>query len=31
MRGIDYEWLSRPDLYYDPTKKRLSTHKPKTV
>jgi len=31
MRGIDHEWHSRPDLYYDPEKRRLSTHKPKTV
>jgi hypothetical protein len=31
MRGIDREWHSRPDLYYDPEKKRLSTHKPKSV
>jgi len=31
MRGIDHEWHSRPDLYYDPEKKRLSTQRPKTV
>jgi hypothetical protein len=31
MRGIDHEWHSRPDLYYDPQKNRLSTHKPRTV
>jgi Uncharacterized conserved protein (COG2071) len=28
MRGIEHEWHSRPDLYYDAGKKRLSTHKP---
>ena len=31
MRGIDHEWHSRPDLYYDSEKKRLSTRKPKTA
>jgi Uncharacterized conserved protein (COG2071) len=29
MRGIDHEWHSRPDLYYDTQKKRLSTRRPK--
>ena len=23
MRGIEHEWHSRPDLYYDPQKERL--------
>jgi hypothetical protein len=31
MRGIDHEWHSRPDLYYDPTKKQRSTHTPETI
>ena len=31
MRHIAHEWHSRPDLYYDPAKKRLCPHKPKTV
>lgn len=28
MRGIEHEWHSRPDLYYDPQKERLSTRSP---
>ncbi|MBA3573251.1 MAG: DUF2071 domain-containing protein [Pyrinomonadaceae bacterium] len=28
MRGIKHEWHSRPDLYYDSQKKRLSTYRP---
>ncbi|MEY2507986.1 MAG: hypothetical protein QOH01_2315 [Verrucomicrobiota bacterium] len=28
MRGIEHEWHSRPDLYYDPQKERLSARRP---
>jgi len=28
MRGIEHEWHSRPDLYFDPQQERLSTRKP---
>ncbi len=28
MRGIEHEWHSRPDLYFDPQKTHLSTRKP---
>jgi Uncharacterized conserved protein (COG2071) len=29
MRNIEHEWHSRPDLYFDRTKERLSVNKPK--
>ncbi len=28
MRGIEHEWHSRPDLYYNPRKEHLSTRRP---
>ena len=28
MRNIEHEWHSRPDLYYDPQKRRLSPQQP---